>query len=118
MRYYNCIKLSPFRKFVFFLGWARLLDYVRCAGKYRKLFSFGRKLFFQEIKFIYFRLAFRKFSRQAKSAVILGYGNFFYSMFNQQSFKGIHQHPPWSIRGYKKFYASSTSITKYENFFF
>ena len=42
MHYYNYKRLFSFRKFSLFLG----LGYVRWTGNYKKLFSFGRKLFF------------------------------------------------------------------------
>ena len=37
-------------------------------------------------KFIYFAVGFGKFARLTKSAIILGYEKFIYSVLNQQSF--------------------------------
>ena len=66
-----------------------------CTGKSKKLFSFDRKSFSQEIRvlyitlFIYFALGFGKFTRLIKSAVISGFERFFYFALDQQSSHGI-----------------------------
>ena len=73
---YNYNKLFSFRKFCFFLRLSHLSGQGGCSGKYKKLSLYD--------KFICFVLVFRKFTKQATSAVIPRYGKCFYFTLYQQ----------------------------------